>query len=44
MWGRNQVERDHSYDVQYKRYYSPVDSRHVSFTLCQQRLLWFNEV
>jgi hypothetical protein len=44
MGGRNQVERDHSYDMQYIKYYSSVDSRHVRFTLCQQRFLWFNEV
>jgi len=43
MGGRNQIERDYSYDMQYTKYYSSVDSRH-RFTLCQQRLLRFNDV
>jgi hypothetical protein len=39
MAGRDQVECDYSYEVQYTKYHSSFDSRHIRFTSCQQRLL-----
>ena len=43
MAGRNQAERDYSYDMQYTKYYSSVENRHVRSTSCQQRLYMVHE-